>query len=170
MQPLLPAANIIQPNSIEKAISIVEAFQKQWDILSGETTNDEEEGSLKECIIKDILLFKSNHIKGASFLTKRNNPYAGMKHSTIEYESMFKYLDEIKIGKVETKVARNNSPFLVFTKISYEALISDVNIMDKWPKYVSIKDYDKIYKDDAKRAEVATATNTNELSEDPIQE
>jgi hypothetical protein len=170
MQPLLPAANIIQPNSIEKAISIVEAFQKQWDILSGETTNDEEEGSLKECIIKDILLFKSNHIKGASILTKRNNPYAGMKHSTIEYESMFKYLDEIKIGKVETKVAMNNSPFLVFTKISYEALISDVNIMDKWPKYVSIKDYDKIYKDDAKRAEVATATNTNELSEDPIQE
>ena len=88
----------------------------------------------------------------------------------MEFESMFKYLDEIKIGKVETKVAMNNSPFLVFTKISYEALISDVNIMDKWPKYVSIKDYDKIYKVDAKRAEVATATNTNELSEDPIQE
>ena len=100
--------NIIQPTSIERMISIVEAFQKQWDILSGEITNNKEEGSLKDCITKDILMLKNNFIKGMSKLNKRNNPFTCMKHTKSDYMIMFKHFDKLKIRKVEIKVTKIN--------------------------------------------------------------
>ena len=47
-QPLFPAANIVKPIYVNAAINIVEAFQKQWDLLSGENCEDEEENCTKE--------------------------------------------------------------------------------------------------------------------------
>ena len=83
---------------------------------------------------------------------------------------MLKHLDDLEIRKVETKVAKNNSSFLVFIKKSYDEIASDISIIDKWSKDVSIVDYDKVYQDDLKRTEVATTTNTSELSEDRIED
>ena len=68
-----------------------------------------------------------------------------MKYTKNKYEIIFKNLDHLKIGKVENKVIKNNSSFLVFIKKSYEEIISDTSIIDKWLKDVSITKYDKIY-------------------------
>ena len=169
-QPLIPGANLIQSKYVENAIMLVESFQKQWDLLSGEDFNNEEESGLKSNIEKDVLMHRDNFIKNASALTKRNNPFTGMKHSTVEYEDAFKSLVSKGIGKIDRKVARNNTAYLAYTKIPYSELAASVDIMDKWPSNVSLKEYDRAYEASKKRSEAPAAPGNLELNSDPIQE
>jgi len=169
-QPLLPAANIIKPNFVHAAIKIVEAFQKQWDLLSGENYEDDEENCLKQSVVKDVLLFKENFIKNASLLTKRNNPHTGIKHTTNEYEEVFKELSNIGLGKVKKETSGNHTEYHTFEKISYKDIIKSVETLDKWPKNVSIKDYDRLYSADEKRKENESNRGDMELSNDPTDE
>lgn len=100
--------------------------------------------------MKDVLLFKHNNIKGASVLTKRNNPCTGMKHTTVEYEEVFKHLDLLKLGKAEAKLSRNNASFLACAKKSCDEIAANIDAIDKWPKDVSVKQHDKLHKESAK--------------------
>lgn len=169
-QPLIPGANLIQAKHVENAILVVESFQKQWTLLSGEDYDNEEESGLKVSVEKDVLLYRENFIKNASLLTRRNNPFTGMKHSTTEYEDAFKTLSSKGLGKVDRKVAKNNIAYLTFTKISYSELATSVDVMDKWPGNVSLKDYDKVYEASRKRDEASIAAQDLELSDDRIEE
>ena len=93
-----------------------------------------------------------------------------MKHSTTEYEDAFKTLSSKGLGKVNRKVAKNNIAYLTFTKISYSELATSIDVMDKWPGNVSLKDYDKVYEASRKRDEVSIAAQDLELSDDRIEE
>ena len=79
--------------------------------MSGEYYNNKEESSLKENVLKDNLLFKDNCIKNASLLAKCNNPHIGIKYTTIEYENIFKELNDTSLGKLEKKTGRNNTEY-----------------------------------------------------------
>ena len=140
-QPLLPNASIIKPESVTSAIKVMEVCQKQRDMLSGENTESEIIEILDEKVDKDVLLHGGKEIKGASYLTKRKNPYSGNKHTKEEYETSFHRLHSHGIGLVTTKTGRNNKETKIFTKKNLAEIAMSPLSLDLWPSNVSFKAY-----------------------------
>ena len=96
---------------------------------------------LETKIDKDVLLYKGNVIRGASHLTKRNNPYTQTKITKELYEESFHRLESMGFGSVET-TTRNNKTVVIYKKKSFVDIASNLDVLDKWPTSVSFKEYE----------------------------
>ena len=141
-QPLMPGSAITQAKFVPTAIKLVEAYQQQRDILAGEHSYDASEQLIDEIIDKDVLLFKGEKIKGASYFSKRNNPYSGMRCATEEYEKSFERLAEKGLGDIVITKGRNNKETKSFVKKPLIEIASNAAILDKFPKSVSFVQYE----------------------------
>ena len=100
---MIPGSTTTHSKSISEATKLVDVCQKQKETLAWEYNEDTSQQLIDDKIDKDVFLFKGEKMKGASYLTKRNSPYSGMRFTTEDYEKGFEWLagkglDEIVVA------------------------------------------------------------------------
>ena len=138
----MPGANVIREYFVSAAVSLMSALQKQRDVFADNEDSDKvRKYRIQSKIDKDALLFNGDVIKGASYLTRRNNPHAQTKITKEEHEESFQYLESMGFGSIKTST-RNNKTCYIHKKKCLSEIATNLDALDKWPKTVSFKEHE----------------------------
>ena len=69
-------------------------------------------------------------MKGVKTLTKRCNPYSGLKNTKDQHEESSKRLSSVGLGKTETARGKNGKDYLIFTKVPLLDIVGNPGALD----------------------------------------
>ena len=115
---MLPDALTIKALRAPKDVKLAEVLHAQRCAQKEDQVIKESfKQSIDNSIDKDVSLYQVPAVEGVKSLTKRCNPYSGVKNTKDQCEESFKRLSSAGLGNTERARGKNGKGYLIFTKV-----------------------------------------------------